>query len=139
MGMARLVVHMHGRPSDKRYSSLIEDYIARAKSKIRVEFHNDKMTPSEYYSRLPDNTILMDERGDEFTSRELSEKFRQWELSSSDVNIAIGPADGFEVGLTNPKFSLSKLTFPHELAAVVLMEQLYRSIELLKGTSYHRD
>ena len=47
-------------------------------------------------------------------------------------------ADGFPKGLQNQKISLSTLTFPHEFAAAILVEQLYRASEIMKGTSYHR-
>ena len=136
--MGRIIVHLHGRPSDKKMAGLIEDYSNRLKSKVRLEIHNSKLSNMEYYSRLPDNSILLDEGGRMFTSVELSKEFENWAISSDDTNLAIGPADGFPKGHNRDSISLSLMTLPHELAAVLLMEQLYRCNEISRGSAYHR-
>ena len=136
--MGRIIVHLHGRPSDKKMAGLIEDYSNRLKSKVRLEIHNSKLSNMEYYSRLPDNSILLDECGRMFTSVELSKDFENWAISSDDTNLAIGPADGFPKGHNRDSISLSLMTLPHELAAVLLMEQLYRCNEISRGSAYHR-
>ena len=136
--MGRIIVHLHGRPSDKKMGGLVEDYSNRLKSKVRLEIHNSKLSNLEYYSRLPKNSILLDEGGRMLTSVELSEEFDKWAISSDDTNLAIGPADGFPKGHGRDSISLSLMTLPHELAAVLLMEQLYRSHEISRGSSYHR-
>mgnify|MGYP001167537700 CR=1 FL=1 len=136
--MGRIIVHLHGRPSDKKMSGLIDDYSQRLKSKVRIEVHNSKLSNLEYFSKIPDNAILLDETGDMITSVELSKQFDSWSISSEDTHLAIGPADGFPKGHDRKSISLSKMTLPHELAAVLLMEQLYRSHEISRGSSYHR-
>lgn len=136
--MGRIIVHLHGRPSDKKMAGLIEDYSNRLKSKVRLEIHNSKLSNAEYYSRLPDNSILLDEGGRMLTSIELSKEFDDWSISSDDTHLAIGPADGFPKGHGRESLSLSVMTLPHELAAVILMEQLYRSFEISRGSAYHR-
>ncbi|MBT3657749.1 MAG: 50S rRNA methyltransferase [Euryarchaeota archaeon] len=136
--MGRIIVHLHGRPSDKKMAGLIEDYSNRLKSKVRLEIHNSKLSNIEYYSRLPDNSILLDEGGRMLTSVELSKEFENWAISSEDINLAIGPADGFPKDHGRDSLSLSLMTLPHELAAVLLMEQLYRSHEISRGSAYHR-
>ncbi len=120
-------------------SELIDDYSKRLGNKLKIEYHNSKLTPTEYLKKLSENTILLDEGGDFLTSRNFATKFKAWQLSSDDVNLAVGPASGFPKRLPNQKISLSKLTFPHELASVILVEQLYRASEILKGSSYHKD
>jgi 23S rRNA (pseudouridine1915-N3)-methyltransferase len=119
-------------------AGLIEDYSNRLKSKVRLEIHNSKLSNAEYYSRLPDNSILLDEGGRMLTSVELSKEFDDWSISIDDTHLAIGPADGFPKGHGRESLSLSVMTLPHELAAVILMEQLYRSFEISRGSSYHR-
>ena len=136
--MARIILHLHGKPSDNRFASLIEDYSQRLKSKVKIEIHSSKLSPEQYVSKLPEGSILLDEGGELHDSIQFSELFKQWQLFAKDVNLAIGPADGFPEGLQNQKISLSKLTFPHEFAAAILVEQLYRASEIMKGTSYHR-
>ena len=60
-------------------------------------------------------------------------------MDSEPTHLAIGPASGFDGALPDvQRISLSQFTFPHELATIVLLEQLYRAYEILDGTSYHR-
>jgi len=72
------------------------------------------------------------------SSFEFSKRFEEWVIQTEDTNLAIGPADGFSKGHNHRTISLSPMTFPHELAAVMLIEQLYRSYEISRGSSYHR-
>ena len=138
MSMGRIVVHFHGRTSDMRMSALIDDYSARLKSKVRVEIHNSKLSPSDYLEKLPQNVILLDEGGETMTSMAFSKRFDNWMISSNDVHLAVGPSDGFPKNHGIQSISLSDMTFPHELASVLLMEQLYRAYEISRGSSYHK-
>ena len=136
--MGRIIVHLHGRASDSKMNSLIEDYSARLKSKVRLEIHNSKLSSQDYMAKLPEGVILLDEGGEMMTSVNFSKRFDEWIISSDDINLAVGPANGFPKGHGFPCISLSLMTFPHELAAVVLMEQLYRANEISRGSSYHK-
>ena len=136
--MGRIIVTLHGKPSDKKMASLIEDYSQRLKAKVRLEIHNVKLSAEEYFSRIPDNAILLDEVGEMMDSVAFSERFTNWVIATEDTHLAIGPADGFPKGHGRESISLSPMTFPHELASVLLMEQLYRSNEISRGSSYHR-
>ena len=100
--------------------------------------HSSKLSNLEYFSKVPVSAILLDETGDLMTSIDLSKQFDLWAISSEDTHLAIGPADGFPKGHKRESISLSKMTFPHELAAVLLMEQLYRASEISRGSAYHR-
>ena len=62
-------------------AGLIEDYSNRLKSKVRLEIHNSKLSNLEYYSRLPQNSILLDEGGRMLTSVELSNEFDNWAIT----------------------------------------------------------
>ncbi|MBG44966.1 MAG: 50S rRNA methyltransferase [Euryarchaeota archaeon] len=138
MTMGRIIVHLHGRASDSKMNSLIEDYSARLKSKVRIEVHNSKLSSEDYMTKLPQGVILLDEGGEMMSSVNFSKMFATWIISSDDVHLAIGPADGFPKGHDYSSISLSMMTFPHELAAVLLMEQLYRANEISRGSSYHK-
>ncbi len=78
---------------------------------------------------------LLAERGKTFTSPEMA----QWLERNSPIVLIIGGALGFsdELYTRYPQISLSPLTFPHELARVVLLEQLYRSAAILNQKEYH--
>ena len=119
-------------------SSLVEDYAARMKSKIRIEIHNSKLSSTDYLSKLPNAAILLDEGGTEMSSEAFAKRFEKWIISTEDIHLAIGPADGFPKDHGRTSISLSKMTFPHELAAVLLVEQLYRANEISRGSSYHK-
>jgi len=87
--------------------------------------------------------IVLDERGEEITSRALAGKIAAWEQQSiKSVAVLIGGADGHTEALRNAAgwtWSLSKLTLQHELALVVLYEQIYRAYSIKAGMPYHRD
>lgn len=87
--------------------------------------------------------IVLDERGGEVTSRALADKVAGWEQNSmKSVAILIGGADGHTDALRTAAgwtWSLSKLTLQHELALVILYEQLYRAYTIKAGLPYHRE
>ncbi|HXZ43083.1 MAG TPA: 23S rRNA (pseudouridine(1915)-N(3))-methyltransferase RlmH, partial [Terriglobales bacterium] len=92
-------------------------------------------------ARPKHSLVLLDGRGKQFSS----EEFAKWlgecqERSSSPLLFAVGPADGFSDQARQAAtlvLSLGKMTFAHELARVVLLEQLYRAFTILKGHPYH--
>jgi len=143
--MGRIVVHIFGKPKDKNLASIITDYSNRISSRgMTVKLYSDKNSPDNYEKKLTNlngDLIILDENGTQKTSRELSELVLQVSLSDETVNFAIGPPDGFSDKLKNKvakKISLSKMTFLHEMAASILLEQLYRATEIIRGSPYHR-
>ena len=84
--------------------------------------------------------ILLDSRGKQLSSEELAEMLRHEQVSAISLLFAVGGSDGFsEEARRQASFilSLGKMTLPHELARVVLVEQLYRGFTILKGHPYH--
>ena len=84
--------------------------------------------------------VLLDSRGQHFSSEELAKFLEREQVNATPLLFAIGGSDGFSeemqrhAGLT---LSLGKMTLPHELARVVLVEQLYRAFTILKNHPYH--
>jgi len=84
--------------------------------------------------------VLLDSRGKQLSSEELAEFLAREQLNATPLLFAIGGSDGFseearrQAGFT---LSLGKMTLPHELARVVLVEQLYRAFTILKNHPYH--
>lgn len=87
--------------------------------------------------------VALDERGKQPTSRELGDKLGAWMSSGiQGVCFVVGEADGLPAELVkraDEVLSLSRLTLPHRLARVVLLEQLYRAHSIVRGEPYHRD
>jgi len=92
--------------------------------------------------RKDDYVVVLDERGTEMTTRELSSWLGTRMREGQDLVFLIGGPDGFApevVARGNLRWSLSRLTFPHALVRVVLAEQLYRAHGVLTNHPYHRD
>lgn len=142
--MGRIAVHIHGLAKEKAYGEMLTVYGDRIKPRgINVVFHKSKKSLAEYFKEINKNAslFLLDETGKEYTSREFTKLVKEWTVSNRDINLAIGPVDGWAEYKHQGAnlISLSKMTFPHELAAVMLVEQVYRATEIIKGTNYHRD
>lgn len=140
--MGRITVHIHGPAKERAYGEMMKIYGDRLKSRgINLLFHKSKKSVDAYFTEINKSGLLflLDESGVEHTSTEFSDLVREWTVSDKDVNLAIGPVDGWgEYKRTADLIALSKMTFPHELAAVMLVEQVYRATEIIKGTNYHR-
>jgi 23S rRNA (pseudouridine1915-N3)-methyltransferase len=84
--------------------------------------------------------VLLDARGKQMSSEELAQFVEREQISAMPVLFAIGGADGFsdemrrQAGLV---LSLGRMTLPHELARVVLLEQVYRAFTILNHHPYH--
>lgn len=88
--------------------------------------------------------IAMDERGESLTTRKFAEKMESYEMRGDIKTVAflIGAADGHHPSLRDAcdlVLTLSPFTMQHELALLVLLEQLYRVASLKAGSPYHRD
>jgi len=147
---------------DKNERALAEDYVSRARALGRSLGISD-ITVTELDSRpskdgrtsdreaeallaaIPDGAyvIALDETGRQRSSRE----FAAWmdtlkDGARRDVVFAIGGADGHGAALrqrADATLSLGAMTWPHMLARILLLEQLYRAISILARHPYHRD
>lgn len=86
--------------------------------------------------------ILLDVAGEKPDSVELAHKLSSFFISgSSHLTFVIGGSLGLDADLVRKadyRLSLSNLTFPHQLARLVLMEQLFRAFKIMKGETYHK-
>lgn len=86
--------------------------------------------------------VALDERGTQATTRELAEWLRGWMNDGVSPAFIVGGADGLDASVkarAAKTLGLSRLTLPHALARLVLAEQLYRAVCILKNHPYHRD
>jgi 23S rRNA (pseudouridine1915-N3)-methyltransferase len=91
--------------------------------------------------RSASTLVLVDSRGKQFSSEEFARFLGEYQdRNPLPVIFAIGPADGFSEDARKAAqhtVSLGKMTLAHELARVVLLEQIYRAFTILKGHPYH--
>ncbi|MEW6693557.1 MAG: 23S rRNA (pseudouridine(1915)-N(3))-methyltransferase RlmH [Pseudomonadota bacterium] len=136
-----------------------DDYAKRFPAEARVHLHTVKAEPRSG-GKLPEvlmaaerqrleaacpkgaRIVVLDERGERCTTRELAQRLLDWQRDGRDVAFLIGGPDGLDPGLrasADHRLRLSDLTLPHALARVLLIEQLYRAWSLNTGHPYHRE
>lgn len=90
-----------------------------------------------------DDVILLDERGNTFTSLEWAALLqKKINYEGNDIVFVIGGAYGFSQKVyqrAGSKISLSKMTFSHQIIRVIFLEQLYRAFTIMKGEPYHHE
>jgi 23S rRNA (pseudouridine1915-N3)-methyltransferase len=143
----KLKVVWIGKTKEPAIQALTDDYVKRLSHYAEVEAVavRDEAALLKFCARDARPTrhtlVLLEGGGKQLSSEELA-KFLQehQERNPLPLLFAIGPTDGFTdearqaAGLV---LSLSKMTMPHELARIVLLEQLYRAFTILKGHPYH--
>lgn len=145
----RIRILVAGKPALAYAKSGVEEYLKRLGRYGSHELEYLKAGDSESVSaalleRSAGNfRIAMDERGEALVTQAWADKFAALEMRGDikAVSFLIGASDGHTPALRascDAVWSLSKLTLQHELALVVLLEQLYRVATLRKGEPYHR-
>lgn len=85
--------------------------------------------------------VVLDENGQQWTTIKFAGVIKQWAIDSGAIAFVIGGADGLHSDIkhsASEMIALSKLTLPHGLVRVLLAEQLYRAVSIIKGHPYHR-
>jgi len=143
--MGRVIVHLDSTPKDRSIAAILSGYQNRVRSRgISVQF-SESTDSSKYESELSNlsgQLVLLDQEGVAMTSEEMADWLKSAIIDSNTTNIAVGPHDGFSKELKKSAsqiISLSQLTLTHEMAAALLMEQLYRASEINRGSAYHRN
>ena len=142
--MGRVVLHLHGAMKQADLRRIFEAYHDRIKSRgVKVNIHSNKLSCKAYCEALrqvPGNLYLMDEGGVLEPSLSFSKRYQSWSVSGEPTHLAIGPAEGWTETPDRhfERLSLSLMTMPHELASVVLVEQVYRATEIARGSDYHK-
>ena len=90
------------------------------------------------YARI----VVLDERGLDLTTVRLAQRLEDWMREGGDTAFVIGGADGIDDELkqqADEMIRLSSLTLPHAMARLVLCEQLYRAVSVVRNHPYHRE
>lgn len=151
----RLRIIWVGKTRDARLRALIDDYAERLSHFARCEVtelrelgRSDKAGIDKETKRISDGlragsvTVLLDPDGVEWTSQQLAAQVQGWEVSGiKEVAFVIGGpngvADAFKARV-DKRWSLSRLTLTHEMARVLLFEQLYRAYTIIHGLPYQK-
>ena len=126
-----------GKPRNREANLLAEDYARRIEHYCRFEMRSlkDERAVKDYQRTAK---VVLDPSGRQMSSQELATFL---EKAQRDVAFFVGGADGFSQSFLEDAdllLSLSKMTLPHELARVVLAEQIYRAFTILRNHPYPR-
>ena len=138
-----------GKTKDKNWRALQEDYLSRLSHFVRCEIVEIKDAGKEIESkRISENlnqknfVCLLDVEGRSISSHKLAGEIEKWQNRGlKEIVFVIGGADGVSsevVERADYSLSLSFLTLTHEMARVVLFEQLYRAYTIIKGFPYQK-
>jgi 23S rRNA (pseudouridine1915-N3)-methyltransferase len=131
-----------GRMKHAALRAACDEYLARLRHYTRVE-EREVRAEARFLEAIPEGSrlVALSRAGEAWTSAALAEWTGRWELDGRDVAFAIGGAEALPATVLERAervWSLSPLTLPHELARVILYEQLYRAYTIRRGEPYHR-
>jgi 23S rRNA (pseudouridine1915-N3)-methyltransferase len=138
-----------GKTRNENYRALEEEYLRRLRHFVKYEVvevrystpQNEGKLILEKLNQTP-FVCLLDVAGEGLTSQQLAKTVEKWQDSGlKEVTFVIGGADGVSAEVAaraDLRLSLSFLTFTHEMARVVMLEQLYRAFTIIKGFPYQK-
>ena len=103
-----------------------------------IELEGEKINK---YLDNKDYIITLEIEGKQMSSVEFSEKLERIQIENSNIVFIIGGSYGLSKSIkdkSNLKLSFSKMTFPHQLFRVILLEQIYRSFKIMNNEKYHK-
>ena len=137
-----------GKIKEKFYRDAIDEYLKRMSKYHKVEIvevmdSNMKNEASEILKKINDKefVITLEIDGNNISSLELSSFIDKTLINNSVITFVIGGSDGLDEEVkrrSNYKLSFSKMTFPHQLFRVILLEQIYRSFKIINNETYHK-
>lgn len=142
----RVTIYSVGKTKEAWLQTAIELYTTRLRSVVDIDcvwVRDDAALEAQVSRADSAGCIILDERGELCTSVEFTSRFFDaLEAGGSRVTFFIGGADGLPPALkadTGRLLSLSRLTFTHQMARLLLIEQIYRATEIRRGSGYHKD
>ncbi len=145
-----------GRTRDAGIRAACADYAKRLQPYLRIEIHEvpdarratdaraaKKEEAQALLRRVPAKArqVAITRSGSLRDSRQFARRLEQWRDNAKDVAFVIGGAHGLHGDLldgADEQLSLSPMTFPHDIARLLLLEQLYRGSTILRGMPYHK-
>jgi 23S rRNA (pseudouridine1915-N3)-methyltransferase len=144
-----------GKIKEKFFKEAIEEYKKRLSKYTKlniievedININNEEIIKQKEAELIEKNinekdyVITLEIEGNEINSIELSKKLEQLEQTNPNITFIIGGSYGLDEKIkqrSNYKLSFSKLTFPHQLFRVILLEQIYRAYKIKNNESYHK-
>ncbi len=131
-----------------KYCRLIEEIIPDERADdnySKAEIEQVKLKEGQrILGKIPKNSyiIVLDIKGEQLSSETLSKKINTLGVEGkSDITFIIGGSNGLSEEVINSadfKLSFSKMTFPHQLFKIILLEQIYRTFKINAGEAYHK-
>jgi 23S rRNA (pseudouridine1915-N3)-methyltransferase len=135
-------IYAVGKLKEHYIREAVDEYVKRLRPFCKVEIVEIKDMGKEKESArlmefVTNDTYLLDALGQEMSSEEFSEKLKK---SDGTISFIIGGPDGItdDVKSRAKRISLSRMTFPHDIARFVLVEQIYRGFMIINNRPYHR-
>lgn len=144
-----------GKIKEKFYRDAIEEYLKRLKKYEKIEIielkdetsasskENLKKEATLILSKIDDKdyVIALDRKAKDLSSKDFALTLSKISLESSKITFVIGGSEGLAkevLDRSNRRVSFSKLTFPHQLFRVILLEQIYRAYRINNNEKYHK-
>jgi 23S rRNA (pseudouridine1915-N3)-methyltransferase len=126
----------------RRYAHVREEEVREAsRSPTAAAQRSEEAARLETRISEGNTVVALAREGMGWSSRELARQLERWLLQARPLALVIGGSAGLDPGFmarAAVRWSLGPLTFPHELARVILLEQLYRAFTILRGEPYHK-
>jgi len=141
----KILVLAIGRLKEAHFAAAEAEYLGRLKHYAQVEVRELKDEPA-LLAALPARAklVALDETGELLTSADIARKIvgaAEQHGGGAPLVFAIGGADGFTAATRSRAerlLAFGRITLPHRLARIILLEQLYRAYSILRGEPYHR-
>ncbi len=140
--MPRIWIYYIGKPRDHDANRLAAEFLKRTQRYAKCEMREVNPDRADLWKKHPGAAkILLDPTGKTMGSPAFAALIEKAEAEARDLVFVVGGADGLPAAW-RPRadllLSLSSMTFPHELARVMLAEQIYRAFTTLRGHPYPR-
>lgn len=144
-----------GKIKEKFFRDAVNEYEKRLSkyTKIKItevedyNIGNEQTIKQKEYEQIikyiepKDYIVTLEIEGNQLTSVELSKKLESISINNPNITFIIGGSYGLDdkiKNMSNYKLSFSKLTFPHQMFRVIVLEQIYRSYKIINNESYHK-
>jgi 23S rRNA (pseudouridine1915-N3)-methyltransferase len=138
----KIFLYYIGKPRDAHANAMAADFVDRASRYAPCEMREIRPERTDLWAKHPAaRRILLDPAGKAMDTAAFVALVAQAEMEARDLVFVVGGADGLPAdwrARADALVSLSRMTFPHELARVMLAEQIYRAFATLRGHPYPR-